>query len=420
MNSETNNYNYANTLPAGEQDWGVNVQELDPTQRVTRPVGEVLLDSEAYDERVTELVHNGGVEFLSLDERPEVSPRTFSVDLSQEDLAQAGLTEALAGRSFLNDTDIEQHDLHTVFAGKERDLIERQAAFAVAANTDDDYNLLPTAALGEVENISQIFEVNNGRDGFRIMNFSETPLTGYALQKLMNSLREMDQVTGGSSTEAVKVLAILPETSKIWGEIKDSASEVGAARSTATAGGNGAVMINEYLLKQKQVPQLGAREVDAMAVSGNDIESTLFHELTHIVEAKLKTEHKALPSEKFGWAYERNEYNVPNLSQDAVFNGGLKNPSPYGQTEAGEDVAESAAAMFVGGDWADALDAGRKQAISELFAERHSGVEGPAYLRCIETDIAAIDDKSRLGGQLLQAVAIKPRIGYYISPNSKT
>lgn len=113
----------------------------------------------------------------------------------------------------------------------------------------------------------------------------------------------------------------------------------------------------------------------------------------------------------------RNEDGSINHKAPAVYKGdpNKRSPSAYGDLDHREDVAETATAMFVGGMWANRVDEARKQAIIDMYAERHTGQEGPAYLWCDELDLHTLSQNGKqLGSGLARPVRLKPQITYVV------
>lgn len=266
-----------------------------------------------------------------------------------------------------------------------------------------------------VKNVSQIFEVSNGAVSFNVFNFTPTILSGVPLQKMMNAIREMDHQTGGESTAALSAIMILTEDAPRWKQSTEEAKVAGAVGTNAYFL-NGAIVINEKVLKSERSQSAYEKpEGDSFSIAGDDIEAIVFHELTHVAEHKLLSiPNTKLPSEKFGWNAVRGKWGHIDSLTPLSFEGDTKSPSRYGQTAAGEDVAESATAMYVGGEWGTSVDESRQKAIGDLYRERHSGEYGPELLTCEELNLNDVAESGKVGSRLMHGVTVKPKYTYEI------
>ena len=413
---QPNSY-YANTLPGVGIEYGSVIQELEPGQRVSCPQNEVLLFGDDLQARVEDLVHHGGIEYRDPKDYPGKISNMVEVLVSATELAAKGISlEIVNGNGHIGNAKAEAVGLKQIFSDREKQVLRKAASRKVELALDRPYALLPSRFTEKLENVTQLFDVENGRDGFKLINFSNTVVDGLALAKIMNAVRVMDQLTGGASTEELKVIAILPDTIPAWAnEVTESAAGIGAKKMMAFAGGNGVLALNEDMFKHQQTINTG-EITDTFTVSENDIESTMFHELTHLVENELIRRGDIRPSEAFGWNIQRDTMGFPVKGAATTFTSNQHNPAQYGRINDREDVAESAAAMFAGGDWAAALDDGRKQAITNLFAKRHSGMAGPSHLRCTEQNLQTITADKRLGMELVDGpVVFMPELTYRLS-----
>lgn len=401
---------HSRRLPESEATQGFSVEELAGGGRAQLPVEEAFVNHDEVAEIIAAKIDSGEV---PIDEQNGTVHAWARVRVSDRELASIGLADSYKDRWQIELTDNTEPELQALISKKGQDALAEAVTNAVRPYLDRDYAHFPNAFLESAAKLSQIFTVDNGRGGsFRIFNFTDTTLGGRQLSKMLNALREMDDLTGGASTEDVQAIGIFSKDAAAWKHIPVGADEVGAGYANASATGGGAISLNEELLLHAESPEDGLSKPDGV-VSGNDIEVTLFHELTHVVENRLIGTKKELPSEKFGWKLERSEFGFL-INKGSEFTGDALNPSHYGRVNAREDVAESAAAIFSGGHWNERLDDGRKRAIAELFADRHAGNAGPAYLRCMEVSVAEVEKHGKLGSHLRQKISIKPHITYDI------
>lgn len=221
----------------------------------------------------------------------------------------------------------------------------------------------------------------------------------------MNALQAMDQSTGGQSTEDLSVLAFMPDDAPAWREVgKDGKVTTHSGITFPSA----AIALKEVLLKHPN----GTETPGDFTVSGDAIDVTLFHELTHLEEQRHVFMGGKFAEESFGWRIARDGFGFMEQGAVAVFEGEQLNPAIYGRKNEREDSAETAAAMFAGGVHADRLDDARVQAMGELFANRHTGVEGPAYLTCTERKINEVIANGKIGTHLKQEVTFRPHFVY--------
>lgn len=409
---------YSKRLPEQEANWGFSIQELDPLLRTHRSADEVLIDRPEAPRVAADIVNSGGINII--DPMSEPKPGTMShyveVGIYDYELKEAGLDDLAVAGKILNPASIEDPGILAKITDRERQNLFDRAVELVRGNLDTGYLNIPNELLSTVTDVSQVFEVENGRGGkFKVLNFSESALEGRNLQSIMNSFREMDDLTGGTSTETVSVVAIFPETLDVWKSVKEEAAEIGAKGTAAFANGTGVICLNESTIKTTETAAPEEDHSDEkLVVEPGDVGVTMFHELAHVMENELIRQGSVLPSEKFGWNLARTTSGYVDTSVKPEFKGDVENPTKYGATNHREDVAESAAAMYVGGDYADELDEMRMKAIVEMYKDRHSGNEGPAFLRCKEVNLMAIEPSAKIGTELKRPVTYRPKIEYRV------
>ena len=398
---------YASTLPEGVKDWGVAISELAPEQRLPRKIEDVFATRDEALEVANKIVSDGGVEISN---GGEGQGDFVEVTIKKSELSAVGCDEEFMKGFAFDESDVKNPAARELLLKATDKKVKEAAARKVLQKMDRDFNALDSRYLEHAKNLTQLYTIENGRGGeFRIFNFSGTNLEGDKLAQLLNAVREMDQLTGGRSTEAVKAVGIFSEDDPMWAKTGESKPS-GANVANAAANGMGGIAINERLLKIKTARQLGSAE-STFVVGKGEIEATMFHEMTHVIEGMLPA-NEPLPSEEYGWTIPRaeNGYMIPGAT--AVFEGAQVSPSKYGTSSPGEDVAESATAMFAGGEWHHRLNDERIIAIQGLYAKVHSGQVGPAYIRCNEVNLGSIGDDSKLGTNLTEKVTFTPNIYY--------
>jgi len=248
-------YNYANLMPNGEQNWGFEIHELHPEQRTVRPYDQVMLfgklpaHNKVIEQSVEDHYNNGEYEIVPDDDQ-SVAPYMIDVKVPATELSEKVGRDIAPGRITAL-TEIDE-SLRTALADYyPKDEIASAIKVGMRLNRKTDYTGLPEDCFEEGMTVSQIFEVQNGRGGsFNIINFSEMALEGDHLQQLMNAIREMDDLTGGASTTDVSAIAILPRSAPRWKQnVTGSDTELGNNEVLAVATAQQAIVFNEVLFQ---------------------------------------------------------------------------------------------------------------------------------------------------------------------------
>ncbi len=129
-------------------------------------------------------------------------------------------------------------------------------------------NLKEDVANGRV---SEQFIATDGKREIRIVNFSGTKLTDEQAEQMHQVIKTVSAISGGASFDAVNAICFL-------GSDKFKGDVVGSAR-----GVTGVIVLNESLINGEADarPDLKFKDIDQ-----NGLETTLAHEMAHLVELK--------------------------------------------------------------------------------------------------------------------------------------
>lgn len=243
----------------------------------------------------------------------------------------------------------------------------------------------------EVESgsITQTFKINLGEGRhIDLINFSESKITDAHLSQLNDAVVRMFNATGGSISNAVSGIAVLPEA-RFDG--KNLAGAHIKSRSITLS----EVLINDAKLDAMQ-EEFGVKHNVLGAVSS--FQATATHEMMHLVEGTVSEYSENNFRGRLGWVSEqqsfvddygnvvtrqRNRYVVPDRNQYVTTEDGktqkvdvveqfgreayvtAKPVSVYGNTDGREDLAEASVAYFYGAD----IDPVRRNAVDNILNE---------------------------------------------------
>lgn len=199
MTGKTEAY-YAKTLPEGQTAWGFSVQELNPEHRIPKTFNEVFANKDDSHAAAANLVRSGAVQYA---QPADTLCDHVYVNVTVRELQAFGCSDRLARQFFFTRDEIDNPALQQLIAQRQTEALHDAATRKVQGALDNAYEYFDAKYIEPAdEKITQIFTVSNGRgSSFNILNFSATMLQGRSLAEMLNAIREMDQLTGGKSSE---------------------------------------------------------------------------------------------------------------------------------------------------------------------------------------------------------------------------
>lgn len=411
-------YSAPRTLPEGVLEHGFSIERAPHVEGYGEliPMGNIFASREEQaQDLLRRIAAKDGVRILNEGEEPnpderlytsavltKVSQTEYDKQVSEGKLVSnvddPGTPYAYTRRS-MDAEYAEKVGLRNVYRDREQQELLRTVSRTAMQQYDADYMKIPDYGFEKVEGVSQIFELSAWGHKRMLYNLTGTLVTDRQLAKILNAIREQCDLTGGAAIENLGVMAILPESSSTWG------------KGTTGKTHYGTVMLNERVFKDDHMDEVGSPK-DSYPVGGGELETLVFHEMSHIVIDSVDPKVQREAAQKVGWKLS----DSPLLNHDGhILPGFISVPSDYSRENAAEHLAEIPTAQYAGEEWAHAVDAAQRLAVEGLYEAQHSGMQGPTYVRCKEVDLRNLPKK--LGFELMDGknVAIRPDVSYEIT-----
>lgn len=171
---------YAQQMPETERDWGFRTHELDPSERQAVPLDDVVASSHEMMMAARQLARH---EVTYTDDTSDPAARYLEVPVALPAEMSGMIGDALRGHRTGQPLDITHGQGRQAIEALERDAVVETAAQQLRWRLDDDFSTIDSRYFDGVENVTQIFDVSNGRAMHRIYNFTQTPLEGVACRR---------------------------------------------------------------------------------------------------------------------------------------------------------------------------------------------------------------------------------------------
>jgi hypothetical protein len=273
---------------------------------------------------------------------------------------------------------------------------------------------IPADVVERQEQLSQIITFESGGRQARLFNFTSTQLSAEDTGKVANSLREMCDRTGGAVMGMLDAMVVLPNDDPLISPRNNDGECIGNNSGLADGG---KVFFAEGLFNpDAPFPVVTAPEADydildqdvPKHVEGDQIQLTVFHELTHVVAGDGNNDDPTATAnfaKAVGWEFDQGR------KSKVKRRGLVENPVAYGRVDQHEDITVTGEAEFAGGEWFKKVDDVRRFALAAIWAKRHSQVEGPAFVRATELPLPVYPNK--LDQATIPPLAVRPSYNYF-------
>lgn len=345
------------------------------------------------------------------------------VPLRQEDIdgaVQAGRLPKTARRQhFFRVEEAAKLGFPGVFPGQETEALAKALQYELHNRHSDAWAQLPSGMIARQQRLQQIIRFSAFDFSVSLYNFSGSRLSGNQTDKIANGIRAVCDATGGGILQRLKVMAIVRSDDPFIYHDLPGCNEKQVAHGRVYRGAavfsEGLINRTAELVRPVQSWRQGlatiARPSEPDHVPGDKLQLTVVHELSHVVALDGAQDGEAI--EEYGRATGWEWTDVYVQGQRVPKQRGQPmNPVLYGRVNDCEDAAVTAEAEFAGGKLWEQYDDSRRSALQRIWTLRHSGLQGPAFVRATEEPLMPPHLRVASG----QPVTILPRYAYRVIP----
>lgn len=350
-----------------------------------------------------------------------------------EDKIAPELVEELEREGDLNMASINgeratRYKLAGTFPDEEEAMVWEEMPSAARKFVNPDWLALRHGLVERQGKLSQIVRFAHGEKGINLYNFTNSQLTEEHVGQMANAIREMSELTGGKVFDILEVMAVIPNDDDEV-VMRDEKGKIKAI-SSGGAVGSGVMFAEKVFNPDSPTPDqsgdvpppnllaLHEQVSDEVPfhVPGESVQLFTAHEIMHVIANNGVEGDKALSTEyaaQRGWEYPAN--GSRNSLTGAVLptrRGNPEAPTVYARMNHDEEMGVASEAHMTGGKWEERY-ADQLTALSGLLrTRRHSGVQGPMFVRATELPLPT--PNSKLGRLPDVPIAILPSYQYEI------
>jgi hypothetical protein len=385
--------------PEKEAHRGFSIDML-PERPTPLPAKEAFATLNEFTDTIANKYHNhDGVRLLAPDEVPAEGETVMDMDVHitlYKKEVDSAIEQGLVPADFNGMYRIPPEKAHifdAAFSSKKEEATLKGVESAAHRRWQrGNWERLPNGLIERQDVLSQIIRFESHGKSVDLYNFTATQLSAEHIGKVANAFREMCDRTGGAIMDMTEALSVLPNDDPYLSPVNEQGRHISAAYGRAE---KGTLALAEGLFNPDAsfpdtLPRGDEYKIEddvPFHVEFDPIESTTYHELTHLVTSagrREETEVSDAYADAVGWEYD---------GKDIKKYGDVLHPVGYGRRNHLEDISVTSEAEFAGGEWYKQLDPARKMAIAAVWASRRSQVEGPSFVRAAEQPLPTYPEK---------------------------